>query len=89
MVGGPVSPATPETAPRSGDIRSLVLRAWREPGAPPHLRARVVDISPGRDERQIAVTTSVDEACRTVRSWLETLLAQGTSQNGDGAVTRK
>jgi hypothetical protein len=89
MAGGSVSPAAPRAAPGSGDMRSLVLRAWLEPGAPPHLRARVVEISPGRGERPIAVTTSVDEACRAVRNWLETLQEQGTNENGDGAVTRR
>ena len=89
MVGGPVNPATPGTAPGSGNMRSLVLRAWLEPGAPPHLRARVVEISPGRAERPIIVTTSVDEACRAVRGWLETLQARGANESGDGAVTRR
>jgi hypothetical protein len=70
-------------------MRSLVLRAWLEPGVAPHLRARVVEIAPGVGERSIAVTTSVDEVCRAVRSWLETLQAQGTHQDGDGTVTRK
>ncbi len=90
MADGPVSPATPGAAgPGSGDMRSLVLRAWLEPGVTPHLRTRVVEIAPGRGERPIVVTTSVDEACRAVRSWLETLQAQGTNENGDGAVTRR
>jgi hypothetical protein len=61
-------------------MKSLVLRAWLEPGVPPHLRARVVEIAPGRGERPIAVTTSVDEACRAVRNWLETLQAPGTNK---------
>jgi hypothetical protein len=89
MAGGSVSPAAPQAAPGSGEMRSLVLRAWLEPGSPPDLRARVVEISPGRGERPVAVTTSVDEACRAVRNWLETLQAQGTNENGDGAVTRR
>jgi hypothetical protein len=80
MAGGSVSPAAPRPAPGSGDMRSLVLRAWLEPGAPPHLRARVVEISPGRGECPIAVTTSVDEACRAVRNWLETLQEQGANE---------
>jgi hypothetical protein len=75
--------------PGSGDVRSLVLRAWLEPGASPHLRARVVEITPGRGERPVVVTTSVDEACRAVRNWLETLLAQEPNDNGDGTVTRR
>lgn len=88
MVGGPVNPATPGGVPGSGDMRSLMLRAWLEPGVPPHLRARVVEIAPGRGERPIIVTTSVDEACRAVRSWLQTLQPRGTNEDGDGAVTR-
>jgi hypothetical protein len=88
MVGTPVNPA-PGTAPGSGDMRSLVIRAWLEAGVPPHLRARVVDITPGRGERPLAVTTSVDEVCRAVRNWLETLQARGANDNGDGTVTRK
>jgi hypothetical protein len=89
MVGRPGSPAVPETAPGSGDIRSLVLRAWLEPGVPPRLRARVVDITPRRGERPIAVATSVDEACRAVRNWLEALQARGANDNGDGTVTQR
>jgi hypothetical protein len=89
MVGGPVSPAAPGKAPGSGDMRSLVLRAWLEPGVPPQLRARVVDITPGRGERPIAVATSVDEVCRAVRNWLGTLQARGANDNGDGTVTRR
>lgn len=75
MAGGPVSPATPGAAPGSGEMRSLVLRAWLEPGVPPRLRVRAVEIAQGRGERLVVVTTSVDEACGTVRSWLETLQA--------------
>jgi hypothetical protein len=89
MVGSPVSPAAPGTAPGSGDMRSLVLRAWLEPGVPPQLRARVVDITPRRGEHPIAIATSVDEVCRAVRNWLEALQARGTSDNGDGTVTRR
>jgi hypothetical protein len=88
MVGCPVSPATPGPAPGSGVMRSLVLRAWLEPGVAPHLRARVVEIAPGVGERAIAVTTSIDEACRVVRSWLETL-HKSPDQDGDGTVTGK
>lgn len=87
MADGPVSPAGPRATPRSGDVRSLVLRAWLEPGVPPRLRARVVEIGPGRGERPMVVTASVDEACRAVRNWLETLQAGGICENGDGTVT--
>jgi hypothetical protein len=85
MARAPVSPATPG----SGDMRSLVLRAWLEPGVPPHLRVRLVEITPGRGERPIVATTSVDEACHAVRSWLAALRVPGPNENGDGAVTRK
>jgi len=76
----------PGAVVRSGEVRSLVIRAWLEPGAP-HLRARVVEISPGRGERPVLVTTSVDEACRAVRTWLEALQERGTDDNSDGTVT--
>lgn len=89
MAGSPVSPAAPGTAPGSGEMRSLVLRAWLEPGVQPQLRARVVDITPGRGERPIAIATSVDEVCRAVRKWLEALQARGANDNGDGTVTRR
>jgi len=89
MAGGFVSPTTPRTAQQSGDVRSLVLRAWLEPGVTPQIRARIVEIAPGRAERPVLVTTSVDEACRAVRNWLVTLQAPGANENGDGAVTRE
>jgi hypothetical protein len=89
MPDGPVSPTGPRAAPRSGDVRSLVLRAWIEPGGPPGLRARVVEVGPGRGERPMMVTASVDEACRAVRNWLETLQAGGIRENGDGTVTQR
>ena len=69
-------------------VKSLVLRAWLEPGTPPQLRVRVVDIAVGRGERPALVTTSVDEACRAVRIWLEALQGPDASANGDGTVTR-
>jgi hypothetical protein len=87
MADGAVTPAAPGAGP-GGSMRSLVLRAWLEPGIPPRLRARVVEISPGQGERPVIVTTSVDEACRAVRGWLETLQDAGTTDNGDGTVTR-
>jgi hypothetical protein len=88
MVGRPVSPAT-GTAPGSGDMRSLVLRAWLQPGALPQLRIRVVEIIPGPGEQPIIVTTSVEDACRAVRNWLAALQLPGSNGNGDGAVTRE
>jgi hypothetical protein len=78
----------PEAAPGGGNIRSLVLRAWLEPGVSPQLRARLVEIIPGRAERPVLATTSVDDACRAVRDWLETLRAQDACDVGDGTVTR-
>jgi hypothetical protein len=87
MASGAGNPAMPGAARSSGEVRSLVLRAWLEPGARPHLRVRVIEIVPSRGERAMVVTTSVDEACRAVRSWLEALQAQGPNENGAGAVT--
>jgi hypothetical protein len=86
MTDGAMTPATPRAARGTGEMRSLVLRAWLEPGSP-LLRVRVVEIVPGRGERLVIVTTSVDETCRAVRGWLETLHSVGTSENGDGTVT--
>jgi hypothetical protein len=88
MAGGRVNPGEPEGGHGSGDMRSLVVRTWFEPGAPPHLRARVVEIAAGHGERPVIVTTSVDEVCRAVRNWLEKSGPRGSSENGDGAVTR-
>lgn len=85
MAGGPVSPVPPH----SGGMRSLVLRAWLQPGVLPSLRVRVVEITPGRGEQSIIVTTSVEEACRAVRNWLSALQVPDTNGNGDGAVTRQ
>jgi len=84
-----MSPATSGAAQGSGDVRALVLRAWLEPGVPPRLRARVVEIAAGRGERSVVVTTSVDEACRAVRNWLEALEVRGINNDGDGTVTRR
>lgn len=89
MASGPMNPAVPGATSWSGGVRSLVLRAWLEPGVPPHLRVRVVEIGPGRGERPMVVTTSVDEACRAVRNWLEALQARGSGGNGDGTVTHR
>jgi hypothetical protein len=88
MAAGPLSSAGAGTGPWNEDMRSLVLRAWLEPGVP-HLRVRVVEIPPGRSERPVAVTTSIDETCRAVRNWLETMQARGSNGNSDGAVTRE
>ena len=88
MAHGPVTPAGPGASQQSGNVRSLVLRAWLEPGAP-HLRVRIVEIPPGRAEWPVAVATSADEACRAVRRWLEALEARGGNGNGDGVVTRQ
>jgi hypothetical protein len=77
----------PTAAPRSGEMRSLMLRAWFEPGWPPHIRARIVEIAVGRSERPVLATTSIDEVCRAVRSWLEALQAPDADDSGDGAET--
>ena len=55
------------------DIRSLMLRAWLEPGADPRLRVRIVEIVLGLGERPVLVTASVEEACQAVRRWLDAL----------------
>jgi hypothetical protein len=85
---GPMRPDAPGAIPWSGDVRSLTIRAWLEPGVP-HLRVRVVEIPPDRGERPVIVTVSIDETCRAVRNWLESLQARGTNDDGDGVVTRK
>jgi hypothetical protein len=87
MASGPISPATPGITPGSGNVRSLVIRAWVEPGASPGLRARVVEIAAGRGERPVLVTTSVEEACHAVRNWLKALEAGAVNDGGDGTVT--
>lgn len=89
MASGPMNSAAPEATPGIGDMRSLVLRAWLEPGITSQLRARIVEIAPGRSERPMLVTTSVDEVCRVVRNWLETLQDRGTDGDGDGTVTAR
>jgi hypothetical protein len=87
MTCGPISLATPAITPGSGNVRSLVLRAWVEPGASPGLRARVVEIAAGRGELPVLVTTSVDEACHAVRNWLKALETGDINGSGDGTVT--
>jgi hypothetical protein len=89
MASSPMNPAAPGSTSWSGYVRSLVLRAWLEPGVPPHLRVRVVEIGIGQGERPMVVTTSVDQACRAVRNWLEALQAPGSNENGDDTVTRR
>ena len=89
MASGPMNPAMSGATSWSGEVRSLVLRAWLESGVPPHLRVRVVEIGPGRGEQSMVVTASVEEACRSVRNWLEALQARGSSENGDGPVTQR
>ena len=87
MTSDPISPATAGITPGSGNVRSLVIRAWVEPGASPGLRARVVEIAAGHRERPVLITTSVDEACHAVRSWLKAREAGGIDDGGDGTVT--
>lgn len=88
VVGRPMIPAVSGAAPLSGEVRSLVLRAWLEPGFP-HLRVRLVEIPSGHGERPVATATSIDETCRAVRTWLEALQAGGDNGSCDGAVTPK
>lgn len=84
-----MSPAKRVAAPRSGEMRSLVLRAWLEPGPPPHLRTRIVEIALGRGDLPLLATTSIDEACAAVRDWLEALQPAPAAENGDGAPPRE
>lgn len=84
-----MSPAKRVAAPRSGEMRSLVLRAWLEPGPPPHLRTRIVEIAFGRGDLPLLATTSIDEACAAVRNWLEALQSAPAAENGDGAPPRE
>jgi predicted RNase H-like nuclease (RuvC/YqgF family) len=88
MISGPIGPATPGIT-GGGNVRTLVLRVWVEPGASPGLRARIVEIAAGRGERPVLVATSVDEACQAVRKWLRALEADGLNDDGDGTVTGK
>jgi hypothetical protein len=68
-------------------MRSLVLRAWPEPGPPPHVRIRIVEIALGRGDRPVLATTSIDEACAAVRNWLEALQSAPAGENGNGTQT--
>jgi hypothetical protein len=86
MTDGFASMGASEACPQSNAVTSLVLRAWVEPGTAPQLRTRVVEVGPGRAERPVVVTTSVDEACRVVRSWLE-MHERSVSNGGDDVVT--
>jgi hypothetical protein len=63
---------SPDRGPHrdGGYVKSLVLRAWLEPGAYPALRVRVVEIDAVQGERPVIVTTSADQACQAVRRWL-------------------
>lgn len=72
----------------SGDVRSLVLRAWLEPDGA-RLRVRIVEIPAWRSERSVLATTSIDETCGAVRAWLEALQAPDHNGNSDDSVTRK
>ena len=63
-------------------MSALLLRAWVEPGVPPRLRVRLLELLPGRDPRPLAVTASVDEACQAVRGWLESLRGPASSPPG-------
>jgi len=58
-------------------LEILVLRAWLESGGKPRLRVRLVTVIPGQAERQVLSTTSVEDACEAVRSWLTALEPEG------------
>lgn len=77
----------PGVKSRSGQTRSLVVRAWLEPEGSPRIRVRVVEIVSGRGERPVLVTASIDEACRVVRAWLEAVQIRPANGNGDATVT--
>jgi hypothetical protein len=66
-------------------MRSLMLRSWLEPGPPPRLITRIVEIALGRHDRPVLATTSIDEACAAVRDWLEAQQSAAADENGDGA----
>jgi hypothetical protein len=70
----------------TGTIRSLVIRTWNEV-EPTAFRARGVEVVAGRRERQVFVSSSVDEACEAIRVWLENGQLRGTNGRCDGAVT--
>jgi hypothetical protein len=73
-------------------VRALVLRAWVEPpgpGIPPRLRARLLELRPGREPRCLLTTTSVEEASQAVHGWLESLGSAASSGGGDATVTRR
>jgi hypothetical protein len=67
--------------PLSGTVRSLILRAWLEQGTGQRIRVRVVEIDPGPSERAVIITASIDDACHTVRRWLEAQ-ARDTTDTG-------
>jgi hypothetical protein len=85
MTEGFASDGTSGVCPHGSPVASLVLRAWVEPGGAPQLRTRVVEVAPGRPDRPMVVTTSVDEACLVVRTWLAR--QQQRASSGDDAVT--
>ena len=64
-----------------------MLRAWLEPGPPPRLITRIVEIALGRHDRPVLATTSIDEACAAVRDWLEAQQSAAADENGNGMGT--
>ena len=49
----------------------LIIRSWNE-GEPPTIRLRITSaLDLESDEEESVATTSVDQACEIVRSWLE------------------
>ena len=87
MISNPESPRERGSVSINSVVRSLILRAWLEPGFAPQLKVRVIEIAPMLGERSVGATTSVDEACRVVRSWLETINGEAADAVGDGSVT--
>ena len=54
----------------------IILRAWREPGAPAPLRVRIVatpDLERHADDRTTTVVADVEAACAVVRALLTDL----------------
>ena len=76
----------------TGPLEILVLRAWLEPDTQPGLRVRITAVDPGRAAdpgeagQSLLATTSIDEACDTVRGWLTDVK---TRAPGDAPVTAR
>jgi hypothetical protein len=62
--------------PLGASANALILRAWVEHGRPEGLRIRIIEIT-DLGESSLAVTANADDACETIKAWLERLLGQG------------